>query len=72
MEGFVLDEEVQAGFYSKGNPSHLFGRFEWALNQFNLIVEELIATLRTIYSVRDDGQMWQPVYARPDRTLCAT
>ena len=44
MDDFVLDEEVQAGFYSKGNPSHLFGRFEWALNQFNLIVEELIAT----------------------------
>ena len=44
MEDFVLDEEVQAGFYSKRNPSQLFGRFEWALNQFNLIVEELIAT----------------------------
>ncbi len=44
MEDFVLGEEVQAGFASKGNPSHLFGRFEGALNRFNLVVEELIAT----------------------------
>ena len=44
MEDFVLGEEIQAGFASKGNPSHLFGRFEGALNRFNLVVEELIAT----------------------------
>ncbi len=44
MEDFVLGEEVQAGFASKGNPSHLFGRFEGALNRFNLVVQELIAT----------------------------
>ena len=43
MEDFVLGEEIQAGFASQGNPSHLFGRFEGALNRFNLIVEEMIA-----------------------------
>jgi phenylpropionate dioxygenase-like ring-hydroxylating dioxygenase large terminal subunit len=42
-EDFDLGEEIQAGFASRGNPSHLFGRFEGALNQFNLLVEELIA-----------------------------
>lgn len=43
MEDFELGEEVQSGFGSRGNPSHLFGRFEGALNRFNLAVEELIA-----------------------------
>jgi phenylpropionate dioxygenase-like ring-hydroxylating dioxygenase large terminal subunit len=42
-EDFDLGEEIQAGFASRGNPSHLFGRFEGALNRFNLLVEELIA-----------------------------
>lgn len=42
MEDFVLGEEIQAGFASRGNPSHLFGRFEGALNRFNLAVEALI------------------------------
>ena len=44
MEDFELGEEVQSGFASRGNPSHLFGRFEGALNRFNLAVEEMIAT----------------------------
>lgn len=43
MEDFVLGEEIQAGFASKGNPSHLFGRFEGALNRFNIVVEEMLA-----------------------------
>ncbi len=43
MEDFTLGEEIQSGFASRGNPSHLFGRFEGALNRFNLQVEELIA-----------------------------
>ena len=43
MEDFELGEEIQAGFASKGNPSHLFGRFEGALNRFNLVVEEMLA-----------------------------
>ena len=43
MEDFELAEEIQAGFASRGNPSHLFGRFEGALNRFNLAVEEMIA-----------------------------
>ncbi|MEL7462793.1 MAG: SRPBCC family protein [Pseudomonadota bacterium] len=43
MEDFELGEEVQYGFASHGNPSHLFGRFEGALNRFNLTVEEMIA-----------------------------
>lgn len=42
MEDFDLGEEVQSGFASRGNPSHLFGRFEGALNRFNLAVEELL------------------------------
>ena len=42
MEDFVLGEEIQSGFASKGNPSHLFGRFEGALNRFNLAIEEMI------------------------------
>ncbi|MEO1689524.1 MAG: SRPBCC family protein, partial [Pseudomonadota bacterium] len=42
-EDFELGEEIQAGFASRGNPSHLFGRFEGALNRFNLAVEELLA-----------------------------
>ena len=42
-EDFELAEEIQAGFASRGNPSHLFGRFEGALNRFNLLVEEMIA-----------------------------
>lgn len=44
MEDFELGEEIQTGFASKGNPSHLFGRFEGALNRFNLVIEEMIAT----------------------------
>jgi phenylpropionate dioxygenase-like ring-hydroxylating dioxygenase large terminal subunit len=44
MEDFELGEEIQSGFASRGNPSHLFGRFEGALNRFNLTVEELLAT----------------------------
>jgi len=44
MEDFALGEEIQAGFASRGNPSHLFGRFEGALNRFNLTVEEMLAT----------------------------
>ena len=43
MEDFELGEEIQSGFASRGNPSHLFGRFEGALNRFNLAVEEMIA-----------------------------
>lgn len=43
MEDFELGEEIQSGFASRGNPSHLFGRFEGALNRFNLCVEEMIA-----------------------------
>ncbi|MEO3415647.1 SRPBCC family protein [Roseovarius sp. CAU 1744] len=43
MEDFELGEEIQAGFASRGNPSHLFGRFEGALNRFNIAVEEIIA-----------------------------
>ncbi|WP_204114399.1 aromatic ring-hydroxylating oxygenase subunit alpha [Shimia biformata] len=43
MEDFELGEEIQAGFASRGNPSHLFGRFEGALNRFNLLVEERIS-----------------------------
>lgn len=42
-EDFELGEEIQAGFASRGNPSHLFGRFEGALNRFNLAVEEMLA-----------------------------
>ena len=42
-EDFELGEEVQAGFASRGNPSHLFGRFEGALNWFNVAIEEMIA-----------------------------
>ena len=44
MEDFELGEEIQSGFASRGNPSHIFGRFEGALNRFNLAVEEMIAT----------------------------
>jgi phenylpropionate dioxygenase-like ring-hydroxylating dioxygenase large terminal subunit len=43
-EDFELGEEVQSGFASRGNPSHLFGRFEGALNRFNLAVEEMLST----------------------------
>ncbi len=43
-EDFELGEEIQSGFASRGNPSHLFGRFEGALNRFNLAVEEMLAT----------------------------
>ncbi|MDJ0614728.1 MAG: SRPBCC family protein [Rhizobiaceae bacterium] len=43
MEDFVLGEEIQAGFASRGNPSHLFGRFEGALHRLNVTVEEMIA-----------------------------
>ncbi|MEL7091663.1 MAG: SRPBCC family protein [Pseudomonadota bacterium] len=43
MEDFELGEEIQSGFASRGNPSHLFGRFEGALNRFNLCVEEMLA-----------------------------
>lgn len=42
-EDFELGEEVQVGFASRGNPSHLFGRFEGALNWFNVAIEEMIA-----------------------------
>ncbi len=41
-EDFEIGEEIQAGFASRGNPTHLFGRFEGALNRFNLAVEEMI------------------------------
>ncbi len=44
MEDFELGEEIQAGFASRGNPSHLFGRFEGALDKFNLVVEDMIAS----------------------------
>ena len=43
IEDFDLASEIQAGFSSQGNPSHLFGRFEGALNRFNLVVEEMLA-----------------------------
>ena len=43
MEDFELGAEIQSGFASRGNPSHLFGRFEGALNRFNLTVEEMLA-----------------------------
>ena len=43
MEDFELGEEIQSGFASRGNPSHLFGRFEGALNRFNLTVEDMLA-----------------------------
>lgn len=42
MEDFELGEEIQSGFASRGNPTHLFGRFEGALNRFNLAIEEMI------------------------------
>ena len=42
MEDFELGEEIQSGFASRGNPSHLFGRFEGALNRLNLLVEDMI------------------------------
>lgn len=42
MEDFDLGVEIQSGFASRGNPSHLFGRFEGALNRFNLTVEEML------------------------------
>lgn len=42
VEDFELGEEIQSGFASRGNPSHLFGRFEGALNRFNLSVEEMM------------------------------
>ena len=41
-EDFELGEEIQAGFASRGNPTHIFGRFEGALNRFNLVVEEML------------------------------
>jgi phenylpropionate dioxygenase-like ring-hydroxylating dioxygenase large terminal subunit len=41
-EDFDLGEEIQAGFASRGNPSHLFGRFEGALNRFNLAIEAML------------------------------
>ena len=44
MEDFELGEEIQSGFASRGNPSHIFGRFEGALNRFNLSVEEMLAS----------------------------
>ena len=43
MEDFELGEEIQSGFASRGNPSHLFGRFEGALHRFNTTVEEMLA-----------------------------
>ena len=43
MEDFELGREIQSGFASRGNPSHLFGRFEGALNRFNIAVEEMLA-----------------------------
>ncbi len=43
MEDFTLGEEIQSGFASRGNPSHLFGRFEGALNRFNLVIEDMIS-----------------------------
>lgn len=43
MEDFELGEEIQSGFASRGNPSHLFGRYEGALNRFNLIIEEMLS-----------------------------
>ena len=42
MEDFELGEEVQAGFASRGTPSHLFGRFDGALNRFSLTVEVML------------------------------
>ena len=42
MEDFQLGEDIQSGFASRGNPSHMFGRFEGALNRFNLLVEEML------------------------------
>ncbi|WP_298675504.1 SRPBCC family protein [uncultured Lentibacter sp.] len=42
-EDFELGEEIQAGFASRGNPTHIFGRFEGALNRFNLVIEEMLA-----------------------------
>ena len=42
-EDFVLEEEIQAGFSSRGNASHLFGRVEGALNRYKQTVEEMIA-----------------------------
>lgn len=43
-EDFEIGEEIQAGFASRGNPTHIFGRFEGALNRFNLMVEEMIGS----------------------------
>lgn len=43
MEDFTLAAEIQSGFASRGNPSHLFGRFEGALDRFNRLVEERIS-----------------------------
>lgn len=43
IEDFDLGEEIQEGFASRGNPTHILGRFEGALNRFNLMVEEMLA-----------------------------
>jgi phenylpropionate dioxygenase-like ring-hydroxylating dioxygenase large terminal subunit len=43
-EDFEIGEEIQAGFASRGNPTHIFGRFEGALNRFNLVVEEMLGS----------------------------
>lgn len=39
QEDFDLGEEIQTGLLAGANPSHLFGRFEGALNHFNAAVE---------------------------------
>jgi len=42
-EDFDIGEEIQTGFASGGNPSHIFGRFEGALHHLNTSVEEMLA-----------------------------
>jgi hypothetical protein len=37
------DDQIQSGLVSRGKPSHLFGRFEGALNRFNFVAEKMIA-----------------------------
>ncbi len=39
-----MGEGIQAGYESRGKPTHLFGRFEGALNRYNLAVEVMIGS----------------------------
>ena len=43
-----VSEEMQVGFALRGIPGRPFGRFEGALNRFNLAAEEMITNWRRI------------------------